>query len=286
MNALIATAFGLGVGLGVLLLIQGARGKTVVPAMEQIAPNMRPDVALAWFSAGLLSGLVTFAFTGWIVLAVVVGWSVMVGHRMLGGNAERTDFIARTQAIASWADMIRDNMAAAAGLEQALVASAKRPPHAIETEVRRFANRLQRMPLLDALQMLQVDLKHPSGDLVVVSLANATRLAAQDLGPLLSRLSDAIRSEVRMRTRVEVGRARIRTSARIVVGVMVFTLLFLLAFGRNLLDAYSSLEGQLWMFVVFGVMGIGAWMLRKYGEIEMPERFAARRAAVVDSRAL
>ena len=284
MNGLIATALGLMIGLGVLLLLQGIRGKAVVPTMDDIAPGMRPEVALAWFSGGLISGLLVFAVTGWIVPAVTLGAMVMVGHKLIGGRKERADLVARTEAVAAWAEMIRDNMAAAAGLEQALVASAAYAPAPIEVEVRRFANRLDRMPLLDALTLLADDLHHPSADLVVVSLANAARMEARELGPLLSRLAESIRADVRMRLRVEVGRARIRTSARIVVITTLVTIAFMFLFSRDLLSAYDSTAGQLWMIVVIAVFAMGSWLLHKYGEIEMPDRFHARRVNQLEQR--
>lgn len=277
MNALIAAALGLMVGLGVLLVVQGIRGRIVVPALEGIAPGMRPEVALGWFAGGLITGLLVYAFTGWVVLAVTLGAAVMVAHKFIGGRSERAEFVARTEAIAAWAERIRDNMAAAAGLEQALVASAAYAPEPIATEVRRFANRLDRMPLLDALRLLGQDLQHPSADLIVVSLVNAARIEARELGPLLSRLAESIRGDVRMRLRVEVGRARIRTSARIVVATTLATIAFMFMFSRNLLDAYDTLEGQLWMMVVIGIFAMGGWLLRSYGQIEMPDRFTARR---------
>jgi tight adherence protein B len=218
-----------------------------------------------------------FAVTGWLVPAVALGGLVMVGHRFIGGRRERAEIVARTQAVAAWAEMIRDNMAAAAGLEQALIASAAHVPAAIAAEVRRFANRLDRMPLLDALTLLGEDLEHPSADLIVVSLANAARMEARELGPLLSRLAESIRGDVRMRLRVEVGRARIRTSARIVTLTTIVTIMFMFLFSRDLLSAYDTLGGQLWLIVVGGIFAMGGWLLRRYGEIEMPDRFTARR---------
>ena len=283
MNALVATALGLAVGLGVLLLIQGIRGKAVVPSMEDIAPGMKPEVALAWFSGGLLFGLLVFAVTGWIVLAVALGGIVMFGHRLIGGRKEREIHVARTEAIASWAEMIRDNMAAAAGLEQALTASAAYAPEAIQTEVKRFANRVDRLSLVEALRLLAEDLDHPSADLIVVSLANAARMEARELGPLLSRLAESIRGDVRMRLRVEVGRARIRTSARIVVITTLATILFMFIFSRDLLSAYDTLLGQAWLVVVLSVFAMGAWLLKVYGKVEMPERFSARRATYLSA---
>ena len=281
MNALIATCLGLMVGLGVWLLVQGIRGKAVVPPMEDIAPGMRSEVALAWFSGGLMTGLIVFALTGWIVLAVTLGGLVMFGHKFFGGRRERAGFVARTEAVAAWVEMIRDNMAAAAGLEQALIASAAYAPAPIAEEVRRFASRLDRMPLLDALTLLGEDLQHPSADLIVVSLANAARMEARELGPLLSRLAESIRGDVAMRLRVEVGRARIRASARIVVATTLVTILFMFVFSRDLLSAYDTLGGQLWLIVVIGIFAMGGWLLRKYGEVEMPDRFSARRVPKV-----
>ena len=111
----------------------------------------------------------------------------------------------------------------------------------------------------------------------MASLANAARMEARELGPLLSRLAESIRGDVRMRLRVEVGRTRIRTSARIVLAVTVATILFLFFFSRSLLDAYDTTSGQLWLAVVFAVFALGGWLIRVYGRIEMPERFSARR---------
>lgn len=229
-----------------------------------------------WVAAGVVAGLLVYAVTGWLVAAVAAGVLVTVAPRFVGGRSERQVFIARTEAVAAWTEMIRDTMAGAAGLEQALIASAAVAPAAIGDEVDRFTARLDRMPLTDALARLGDDLDHPSADLVVVSLANAARMEARELGPLLTRLAESIRGDVKMRLRVEVGRARIRTSARIVVITTIVTTLIVYLFSRNLLEAYDTAAGQAWLLVVFAVFGLGAWMLHSYGHLEMPERFRAR----------
>jgi tight adherence protein B len=59
--------------------------------------------------------------------------------------------IDKTEAIASWAESVRDTMAAAAGLEEALAATAVAPPAAIAPQVRRLAERLRHQRLTDAL---------------------------------------------------------------------------------------------------------------------------------------
>ena len=54
-------------------------------------------------------------------------------------------------------------------------------------------------------------------------------------------------------------------------------MLFMYIFSRPLLDAYDTAAGQLWLLLVFGVFGLGGWLISVYGKIEMPERFSARR---------
>lgn len=277
MTALVGVALGAVVGIGVLLIIQGIRGRPVLPRGGDGIPAVFRSTALwGWVAAGVVAGLLVYAVTGWLVAAVAAGVLVAVAPRLVGGRNERQVFIARTEAVAAWTEMIRDTMAGAAGLEQALIASAAVAPAAIRDDVDRFVARLDRMALTDALARLGDDLDHPSADLVVVSLANAARMEARELGPLLTRLAESIRGDVKMRLRVEVGRARIRTSARIVVITTIVTTLVVYLFSRNLLEAYDTAAGQAWLLVVFAVFGLGAWLLHGYGRLEMPDRFRAR----------
>lgn len=277
MTALGGVALAAMIGVGVLLIIQGLRGRPVLPRSSDGIPDaFRSSRTWGWIAAGVVAALLVYAVTGWLVAAAAAGVLVAVTPRLVGGRSERQVFIARTEAVAAWTEMIRDTMAGAAGLEQALIASAAVAPAAIRDEVDRFVARLDRMPLTEALARLGDDLDHPSADLVVVSLANAARMEARELGPLLTRLAESIRGDVKMRLRVEVGRARIRTSARIVVITTIVTTLIVYVFSRNLLEAYDTAAGQLWLLVVFAVFALGAWLLHSYGRLDMPERFRAR----------
>lgn len=273
-----AAGLGVGLGLGLVLISAGVRGIGLLPSRTRVFPSVeRREVAAAWLAAAAVAAAAVWAITGWVLTAflaaVAVGWL----PRGLAARSERVDSVSRTGAIASWAEMIRDNIAGSAGLEQALAASAAVAPTAIEPELRRFVGRLDRMPTIDALGRLGSELDHPSADLVVVALVNATRMETRELGPLLGRLAETIRADVRMRLRVEVGRARIRTSARIVVATTVVTIVFLFAFSRQLLEAYDSAAGQVWLVFVGGVFAAGGWLLRRYGQLDAPERFSARR---------
>lgn len=267
-----------GIGLGFLLVVQGVRGRRVLPEIRRRRDTPSTSVRLPWAVGAVVAGLAILAITGWPVAGGATVAAVIYIQRLLSGNGDRATSVARTQAIANWTEMIRDNMAGAAGLEQALMATATVAPLPIATEVKRFARRLEDLPLPDALAVLGDELDHPSADIVVAALANAARMEGRDLGALLSRLAESIRGDVRMRLRVEVGRARIRTSARIVVAVTVFTIVFMYVFSRPLLDVYDTAAGQMWLLVILAIFGLGGWMLNHYSQIEMPERFSARRS--------
>jgi len=278
MTTLLMATLGAGVGLGALLVVQGLRGKRILPPISSLHPDgSTAAAATAWLVGALLAGLVVLAVTRWIgaalgTVALVAGLPWFFG----GGRITRRD-LDRTQAIATWAEMIRDNIAGAAGLEQALQSTASIAPAPIAREVRTFAGRLETQSVADALVSLGEDLDHPAADLVVVSLANAARMEGRDLGSLLGRLADSIRADVRMRLRVEVGRARIRTSSRIVLAVTLFTVAMIYVTSRDLLEVYDTAGGQLWLLAVFALFIGALWLMDHLARIQLPDRFTARR---------
>jgi len=214
--------------------------------------------------------------TGWPVAAVFAGLGTVLAPRLLGGKQARQAAIDKTEAIASWAESVRDTMAAAAGLEEALTATAVAPPAAIAPEVRRLSERLRHQRLTDALASFGDELDHPSSDLVVAALTIAAKMEAADLGSLLSRLAVSIRDDATMRVKVEVGRQRLRTSAKIILGSVAATVVMLMVLNRTYLDAYDTLLGQTMLAVVGGVFAGGSWLMARMSDIDLPERFVPR----------
>ncbi|NNE74301.1 MAG: type II secretion system protein [Acidimicrobiales bacterium] len=281
MDALLMALFGALIGFGLLLVSYGVRGQQVLPDIEKRDPNaaggVNPRLQVAGVFVGLVAGFGLYSLTGWPVLGVFAFLVASYLPRLVGDGNEVKAEIAKTEAIATWCEMVRDSIAGAAGLEQALLASGEVAPIAIRPEVHRFVGRVERMPLTDALIALGDDLDHASSDMIVVALVNAVRMEARDLAPLLTRLAMSIREDVRTRQRVLVGRARIRTSARIVIGVTVLTMTLILARGGALLEPYDTFFGQIWLALCCATFTAGAFLLRSFGQLEMPERFSARR---------
>jgi hypothetical protein len=224
-------------------------------------------------------GVVVWAMTGWPVAAATAVLAAAAGGRLFGGGRQRDAAIARTEAIASWTEMIRDAIGAAAGLEEAVMATATIAPEPLRPAVGMLVARLQRENLATALVAFGEQVHHPSADLVVAALTIAARMEASDLTGLLTRLADAIRGDARMRIRVEVGRARIRTATRVIVGVVGATIVLLTGFNRGYLQAYDSFGGQLVLVVVAGIFAGGAVLIDRMATLSVPERFRARTGA-------
>jgi hypothetical protein len=126
------------VGLGLFLIVCWWRGDTVLrPSARLRARWTRKAIERRTLRLGLaiLAGIVVGAVTGWPVGAVLAAAAGFGAPLLLSGSRGRAEDIARIEAIAGWAEMLRDTMAGAAGLEQAIVATATVAPLSIRTEV-------------------------------------------------------------------------------------------------------------------------------------------------------
>lgn len=282
MNAALMAALGACTGVGVLFVLAGVTGRKVLPSAPAAASGRFPLGAgklTARIAAGVLAALVVWALTGWIAGGLLLGGLALAAPRLVGGTARRKVEIARTEAIASWTEMIRDSIVAASGLEEAIVATEKVAPRPIAPEVRALVHRLQHQRLDDSLDQFGAALHHPSADMVVTSLVLAIRMEASDLSGLLTRLADAIRGDARMRVRVEVGRARVRTATKVIIGTVAAAAVFLAVTNRDYLSIYNTATGQLVLVVIAAVFALGGWLLERMADTRLPERFTARTTA-------
>lgn len=270
-------AFGGLVGVGAFLAFAGFTGRQVFATSGAgVIQRWVTSVGVARLGAAATAGLVVLVVTGWLVAAALAAAAAMAGPRVLGGRASREASIARTEAIAAWTEMVRDTIAAASGLEEAILATAPVAPAAIRPEVTVLLRRLEHQSLPDALAAFGDDVAHPSADLVVAALTIAARMEASDLTGLLSRLAEAIRGEARMRIRVEVGRTRVRTATKVIAGVVGATIILLTVLNRSYLAAYDSPGGQVVLLVVGAIFALGGWLLVYMSELDMPARFSSR----------
>ena len=130
----LAALCGAGVGLGLVLVVAGWRGVDLPHPARRLDRGRVERVNLR---LGLAAGvaIVVGAATGWpvgAVLAALAGWGA---PGLLGGAGRHQAALARIEAVAGWAEMLRDTMAGSAGLEQAIIATAPLAPLPIRAEV-------------------------------------------------------------------------------------------------------------------------------------------------------
>jgi hypothetical protein len=265
-----------GAGLGVWIFLAGLTGRQVLPRPSQRTSRGRLGPLSKSTTSAAGAAVLALLVTGWPVGALLAAGAVLGAPKLIGGKAARAEAIQRTEAIATWTEMVRDSIAAASGLEEAINATAAVAPAPIRPEVRLLVARLERQPLTTALAAFGDDLAHPSGDLVVAALSIAARTEASDLTGLLSRLADAIRGEARMRIRVDVGRTQVRTASKVIIGVVAATIALLAVLNRGYLAVYADPAGQLVLLFVGGIFALGGWLLVRMAELEMPDRFSSR----------
>ncbi|MBO8184940.1 type II secretion system F family protein [Streptomyces spirodelae] len=281
LSTLYALACGVAVGGGVALLIVALRG---LPAK---APDERRDAGrraseLARFmsrrgSIAVCAGLLVLLLTRWPVAAVATGILVFLWDRLFGGAAEERAAMKRVEALAAWTESLRDTIAGAVGLEQAIPASARAAAPSLRPHLDALIDRLRaRTPLPTALQNLADELDDPSADIVVAALILNSRLRGPGLREVLGALAKSAREEVDMRQRVMAQRASTRRSVQIVVGVSVAFVLGLAVFNRDFVKPYGSPLGQVVLACVCAMFACGFWWLRKLSRIETPQRFLVR----------
>src|SRR6185503_17879163 len=110
--------------------------------------------------------------------------------------------VARIEAVATWTELLRDTLSSAAGLEQAIAATAVVAPDPIRAQVRTLAGAVRggvRLP--HALRAFAADLADPTADLVVRALAQAAGHHGGQLTDCLTSLATTAREQAQIRLR-------------------------------------------------------------------------------------
>jgi tight adherence protein B len=278
----IAAFLGAGVAAGILLVVSGLERRDVSEHPRRSILHLS-DSRTRLVRAFGLCGLVLVA-TRWPVAAIacgLLGWS---SPELLGGRSAREAGVARTEAIATWTEMLRDTIAAAHGLEAAIAATSPVAPEPIQREVLALSTAIEREPLPTALRRLADDLAHPIADLVVASLSVAATESVRDLTDLLGTLAQAARDEAAMQLRIEAARSRMRTAVRVITGCTVVTAAGLVVLNPSYVTAYSSALGQTTLGLIATCWGLALWWLARMSQFRLPERFLLGDASTAGAR--
>lgn len=261
---------------GLLLTVLGLHGR--VPGPARPGSRRAPLAGLGrQVLLGLGAGVTTLVLTRWVVAGVGVGLLVACWQRLLGGSAHEHRGIARLEALATWTESLRDTIAGAIGLEQAIPATAGTSAPALRPSLNLLVDRLRiREPLPEALLRFADDVDDPSADVVVAALVLNARLRGPGLRDVLTALAASTREELDVRRRIDAGRRSIRRSVQIVLLIVLGVMGLLAVFNREYVAPYSSLEGQLALTLVAALLVAGLAWLRRLARVETHERLLTR----------
>lgn len=213
-------------------------------------------------AATVVAAIVVGLASGWPVAAVAAGLAVWFAPVLLGSDPGEAERVARIQAVAVWAEMLRDTLSAAAGLEQAVLASTAVAPEPIAEPLAVLGSELRaRRPFSDAMDALAERLADPTADQVVVSLKYAYYHQAKNLAELLGELALAARAQVELALRVHAERSKNRSAQRTITAIFTVMAVGLALAYPRFLEPYDTLAGQAVLAVVLGMFaGALAWM--------------------------
>jgi Flp pilus assembly protein TadB len=277
-GTMLSIVTGIAFGLGLALVVAGLVGwprKPKDPEARAASDRLRRLGQRGVIALGV--GLVVGLLSRWPVLGLGAVVLVFFWDQLFGGAASEKLAMRQIEALAMWTESLRDTIAGAVGLEQAIPSSARGADPVLRGHLNALLDRLRgRMPLAEALQYLADDLDDPSADLVIAALILNSKLRGPGLREVLSALGKSAREEVDMRQRVIAQRSGTRRSVQIIVAVVVIFVLGMAVFNRNFVRPYGSPLGEAVLAGVLALFGLGFWWLRRLAKVEAPGRFLLR----------
>lgn len=269
MNTAMPLGFGALSGLGLLIAIAGWRGGFSGAGNALATRRLRDRLARIEMLnvrvlLALIGAVLMTALTGWVVGALMAALGGAAAPTLFTARSRREQVIARTEALATWAEQLRDTIAAASGLREAIAATAAVAAPAIADSVRELEIRLRSERFETAVHRFASSLDDPIADKIAVALLIASERRGQRLTDVLGEVARAAREQAEMQMRMEAARARIYTQALTVTTILVGMFAVMIVFSRDYLAAYDSFAGQLVLLAV-----LAGWSAAFVGLIEL-----------------
>jgi Flp pilus assembly protein TadB len=271
---LLAILVGAMTGGGLFLAIVAIRGLPPKPPGSGPGRLKRyvDDIFSLRGAVAVVVGILVLLLTRWLVAGLGVALLAFVWPSLGGAGSERRA-ISRLDGLATWTESLRDTIAGAVGLEQAIPSSLRVAAPAIQEPLIRLVDRLRtRVPMPDALRRFADELGDPSADLIIAALVINSRLRGPGLRDLLGALAGSLREELDMRRKINAERRSTRRSVQIVIGVSVGMAIGLAVLDHSFLTPYDGPLGQLVLAAISALYAAGIIWLRRLARFDAPER--------------
>lgn len=220
------------------------------------------------------AGLLTLAITRWPVAMIAAALAVLCLPRITSSRAAHRR-AAMLEGLEQWTRRLSDMLTASRGLEDALEASARQAPAAIEPAVAALGRRLAaRVGTETALRAFAADISDPAGDRIAAALIIATGRRGGAVRDVLNSLAVMLARDVAARREIEADRAQHRTTVKwltlFLLGFTVFAML-----NRSYSAPFGTVPGQIVMALVVALYAAGLGWLHHLGSMPVPGRFLA-----------
>lgn len=250
---LAALAGGL-VGLGLVLGVAGWMGAELPTiSLQPITRRLDRDTVVKGAIMAAAALIVWFG-THWLVMSLAAAFVVWLWPTIRATYTAEKRQITRLEALATWTESLRDTIAGASGLPQAIALSAETAHPEIRPQLQRLMGQVRaQVPLPAALAQLGADLADPDADETIAALVLSSRLQSAGLQASLSELASITRAKLDMRVKIDEDRRTNRSSALVILGIIVAIATAMAFFSGGFLAAYASPLGQLWLTMVLGI---------------------------------
>ena len=269
MRTLVGAIVGLLTGIGVWLAVAGWTG---VASSDKTSRQFdwRKYAGRSTLAAAV--AIVVGLLSRWPAAGFLAGGATVIAPMLIGLKQQRDLANAKSEALASWAEMLRDTIGSHAGLREAIGLTAKVAPPPIRREVQLLAIRAEHDSLANALRQFAVEVADPVADLIVAALVISAERQARGLVDLLSQIARSARDQSMMRLRIETGRAKTFTESRNMAVITVGMAIILMLSSRAFMRPYDTFTGQLVMMFIGGLFGGALWSLVVLGRPSNPPR--------------
>lgn len=265
----------IGLGLFVGVIAMAGEPSRLADRARPALPSWLSDKFALRLSLAAAATVVVWSVTGWPAGGLIAGLGAAAGPSLVGAKARRQAAVARIEAIAGWAEQLRDVMAAADGIQSAILTTAPLAPEPIRREVERLADRLvQQERLSVALRRFADEVGHPLTDMIVTSLLIASERQGR-LAELLSEVAASARATATMRLRVEAARARTYVTTRLIIGVTIAIATWLVVVRRDYLTPFDTVGGQAMLVLIGAVFAVSGVLMQRMARPDEPARLLA-----------
>jgi Flp pilus assembly protein TadB len=248
-------------GLIGLALVQILRGSNAAPRSRRRRPSPR---AMVWL-AGVGSGLILTALTGWPVLGVAGGFLIAQMVKGFREQREQRILLARRAELARFASGLRDACLAGHGMSDAVRIAAGNAGPAIRADMEALAAAVQKVGVGRAFGAYARVAPDPLFRVFAVMVGEADRQGSGALSGLLTKLAKQTSREVTANRESGAEQGGQRATAPIVAFIAIGLLLLIRIGSPAYVHAYSDAIGQAGMAAGLLPIGIGYLLMVRTG---------------------